>query len=316
MKKIYLIGLAAAAMLSACNQDKTLEKTQNTKAIGFSTFVGKSTRGADISTANLGNFSLYGWMGTAQIFDNQMVAGDGTYSPLQYWTSDQVYKFEAVYPQVVEGGSVSMEAAKNGGTITFTNDTETDLLYAKSATVNSTATADVEGMPKVGLTFKHLLSRVKFTFKNAFPENSPVTINVTDVALADAYKSGSVTPNAGTTWTTTTEKLPAIDFAENANLNGIVAGTGNGDTDHKYLIPAQGAKYTLTFTVEFIQNGVSKFYNHSVEITDNMLMGKSYNYTASLDATNINPDTQLKPIEFQPTVEEWEGFGEVVIPEE
>lgn len=38
MKKIFLIGLAATAMLASCSNDETVEMAQNTKAIGFSSF--------------------------------------------------------------------------------------------------------------------------------------------------------------------------------------------------------------------------------------------------------------------------------------
>ena len=39
MKKIFLIGLAATAMLASCSNDETVEMAQNTKAIGFSSFL-------------------------------------------------------------------------------------------------------------------------------------------------------------------------------------------------------------------------------------------------------------------------------------
>lgn len=39
MKKIFLIGLAATAMLASCSNDETVEMAQNTKAIGFSSLL-------------------------------------------------------------------------------------------------------------------------------------------------------------------------------------------------------------------------------------------------------------------------------------
>ena len=39
MKKMFLIGLPATAMLASCSIDETVEMAQNTKAIGFSSFI-------------------------------------------------------------------------------------------------------------------------------------------------------------------------------------------------------------------------------------------------------------------------------------
>lgn len=39
MKKLFIIGLAATAMLASCSNDETVEMAQNTKAIGFSSFI-------------------------------------------------------------------------------------------------------------------------------------------------------------------------------------------------------------------------------------------------------------------------------------
>ena len=51
MKKIFLIGLAATAMLASCSNDETVEMAQQ-KAIGFSNaFVNNGTR----SISQIGN---------------------------------------------------------------------------------------------------------------------------------------------------------------------------------------------------------------------------------------------------------------------
>ena len=73
MKKIFLIGLAATAMLASCSNDETVEMAQNTKAIGFSSFIDKSTRATDTDLTNLATIEVYGWRGDAQIFDKQEV---------------------------------------------------------------------------------------------------------------------------------------------------------------------------------------------------------------------------------------------------
>lgn len=90
MKKLFIMGLAAMGLaLTACNSDETVEMAKG-KAIGFSSFVDKSTRATDITLANLDSIEVYGWRGDHQIFDKQKVtinaeSGEGTYSPIQYW---------------------------------------------------------------------------------------------------------------------------------------------------------------------------------------------------------------------------------------
>ena len=101
MKKLFIMGLAAMGLaLTACNSDETVEMAKG-KAIGFSSFVDKSTRATDVTLANLKSMEVYGWrsynQGDNQIFNAQEVKvaqdGDGTYSPLQYWEANYTYNF-------------------------------------------------------------------------------------------------------------------------------------------------------------------------------------------------------------------------------
>lgn len=311
MKKLFIMGLAAMGLaLTACNSDETVEMAKG-KAIGFSSFVDKSTRGAadDVTIANLKSIEVYGWRGDAQIFNKQQVIvaenGEGTYSPLQYWEANYAYAFEAIAPKAGEKG-VQFEAAKAGGKITFENNATTDLLYANTtATMPEKITAAPE---KVNFTFKHQLARVKFTFKNTFPANAAAKISVKNVTITNAYKKGTITPAAtGAKWTATDNTLNVSFANPAANApTDLVANTGVGETDHMYLIPtAKEESYEVTFTVTLDQNGVTTDYNHTVTIKTTQSIGKSYNYVAEIGASNINPDSQLYPIEFTATVDPW-----------
>uniref|UniRef100_UPI003FEEFB31 fimbrillin family protein n=1 Tax=Candidatus Limisoma sp. TaxID=3076476 RepID=UPI003FEEFB31 len=308
MKKIFLIGLAATAMLASCSNDETVEMAQNTKAIGFSSFIDKSTRATDTDITNLGAIEVYGWRDDAQIFNAKAVTvdatGNGTYSPLQYWEPGYTYAFEAIAPKSGENG-VTFAAAKDGGTITFVSDSETDLLYSKAADKKTDAkvTADPG---KVGFTFKHLLSRVKFTFKNTFPANAAAKISVKDVKITNAYQNGTITPaEENAVWNATNNTLSVV-FASD-NVKDLVAGTGSGETKHMYLIPVASPQYTVTFTVVLDQNGATTEYPHTSTITTRMEKGKSYNFVAALNETNVTPD-ELFPIEFTAEVDPWGAF--------
>lgn len=313
------MGLA----LTACNNDETVEVAKG-NAIGFNSFVNKSTRGAadDVTLKNLGSFELYGWRGNDVLFNKQVVnvAEDGTstYSPEKYWEAGKTYNFEAIAPKAGEKG-VEFVAAKTGGTITFTNNATTDLLYVKAE--EKTMGAEIAAAPAaVELNFAHQLARVKFTFKNTFPNTAAAKLTIKDVKITNAYKKGSITPAAlDAKWTVNaTDKDLVVAFANNPNPavkapTGLVAGTGSGETDHMYLIPtAENTEYTVTFTVTLDQDGVTTDYHHTIGFNTEQKQGLSYNYIAEINQNNINPDpnVQLFPIVFKTTVSDWAGFND------
>lgn len=308
------MGMAAMGLaLTACNNDETVDVAKG-NAIGFSSFVDKSTRGAadDVTLESLENIEVYGWRGDNQIFNAQQVnAKTGACSPIQYWEAGYTYNFEAIAPKNGEKG-VTFAANVNGGTITFENDAVTDLLYAKASPL---ATADkLTATPgKVNFNFSHELARVKFTFKNTFPANAAAKISVKDVKITDAYKNGTITPAEADAKWNATDKTLTVDF-ESTSVTNLVANTGTGTTDHMYLIPtAKEESYIVTFTVTLDQNGATTDYKHSVTFKTTQEQGKSYNYVAEINQNNINPnpDEQLFPIEFTANVENWGAFTNV-----
>lgn len=317
MKKLFIMGLAAMGLaLTACNSDETVEMAKG-KAIGFSSFVDKSTRATDFTLANLGSIEVYGWRGDHQIFDKQEVtinaeSGEGTYSPIQYWEAKNTYNFEAIAPKNGDKG-VTFAAKVDGGTITFVNDAKTDLLYSKATQV--TTAENLTATPgKVNFTFQHQLARVKFTFKNTFPAKAAAKISVNDVKITNAYKNGTIAPATDAKWNVTnvTNNTFEVSFANSTTKapTNLVASTGVGETDHMYLIPtAKQESYKVTFTVTLNQNGATTDYKHSVTINTTQLRGMSYNYVAEINEKNINPDphSQLYPIEFKATVDPWVG---------
>ncbi len=323
MKKIFLVGLAAA-MFASCSSDETLQVAQNNKAIGFSSFVNKSTRGAahDITTANISNFSVYGFMESAngQIFDNEAVTGSGsewTYGETQYWTAGKNYWFSAIAPTTDANWSYATNDVTTGGIITFDNTTgEQDLLYAYSGMVEC---KELSAMDKVGFTFNHLLSRVKFNFTNAMG-NDNTTLKVTRVVIMDANNKATcnVSLNAATensaanyTWTLAEDNVKG-ELAFTPNTENIANGSALA-TDHKYMIP-RNQTYKLNFIVEMYQGEVlaDVFTHEGVEIPAvDMKSGYSYMFSAELNSTNIDPEEELYPIEFTvTTVKEWEDFND------
>lgn len=312
-KSLFMMGVAAMA-LASCTQNEVLN-VADSRAIGFDAFVGKSTRVTeDVTLENLATFELYGWRsdtdGDKQIFDKQEVTYDGgscTYSPLQYWEAGYTYNFEAIAPNH-DGSKVIFTAAKDGGTITFTNDGTTDLIYAKAAEVKMGET--INGTPSpVSLSFSHLLSRVRFTFVNGFPSNAAAMITVNNVKITNAYASASIIEPATGNWDVSGSAGKEITFPSTGVANVEV--TKGATTEHMYLIPHTDPSYTLTFDVVLDQNGATSTYSHTATITTTMAKGYSYNFTATLDNTNIDPDTQLYPIVFTASETPWQEFTNV-----
>lgn len=307
MKKFLFLGIAATAMLASCTNDEVVEMNPQ-NAIGFESFVDKSTRATesdDITLSNIGEVQLYGWRtansSSEQIFDNQKLtiapAGTAEYKPIQYWAGGYDYNFEAVK------GAASVTAVQTGSTLNYSDNTaETDLVYASAERTG--VEAGVQQEP-VNLVFNHLLSRVKFTFINGFEENAAATITVSNVTLADVIYDGSV---VNSSWTKGTSKVNLVFPSE--EVTNVKPGNDKASTEHKYIIPNDG--YKLTFTLTLTQGSTSDTYNHTVSVlpTVNMEQGYSYNFVATITPENVDPEGQLYPIVFTAEVNKWQDFAD------
>ncbi len=318
MKKLFLLSMAAVAMLASCSNDEMVEQTEGA-AIGFDAFVNKSTRATDIETGTLANFGVYGFMNSIDgtVFDNEKVylsGSDWKYDNTQYWTAGKTYYFSAIAP--FENANWTYADDTAGGTITFDNKTgEQDLLYAHSE-VTCTAPSS---QGKVFFTFSHLLSRVKFQFTNGM-SNDNIVLEVTDVTVTDAVTTATLDKsNATATW-------------ENTGTDGnlVFGGTGkfgrntSGETNHYYMIPQTDKAYNLTFKVNMYQGSeLAQTFSHIVSVpVIEMKQGYSYVFTAQLNKDNISGDTngdgvvdekddKLYPIEFTVNfVDGWKDFDD------
>ncbi len=313
MKKTLLfLGCVAAVVFTGCSDDETVEMAQQ-KAIGFSSFVDKSTRAVtDVTTANIDKIWVYGWRTKAAadtpIFTGQEVtknaSGNWTYSPLKYWEPGYSYTFEAIAPKSGTSG-VTFAAAKGGGTVTFVNDATTDVVYAKPVTrdLSSYTYTTLPTQGEVDFTFEHLLSRVKFTFKNSLDASSNAKITISDVKITNAYTNGTVTPNSSAAWMATNNNLE-VSFASVSDATKDLTDiepNNTGETEHMYLIPTDNTtSYNVAFKFKLDQEGVITEIGRTATISSvAMESGKSYNFIAELG---------LQPINFTVTVSGWGDF--------
>lgn len=310
MKKFFIMSMAAMGLaLTACNNDETVEVAKG-NAIGFNTFVNNSTRATDANNDNFTSFKVWGLMNKGEQTGTPFVGVDVTkaegawsYGTPVYWEKGYSYSFVALAPN--DAYTFTAPTVINTwGSLTFDNKTgETDLLYAtqKQGTVEGNTCP-----PAVNMTFNHMLSRVRFQFKNGMDDGSKLT--VTDVKITDAYTNGTATlaENLNAlTWTTeTTTGNLAFDNAETVGF----AQSEFCTTGHKYMIPAEKA-YNVTFTVTREYNGVTDSYNHKVTLpVTTMTQGLSYQFVAEFTSNNIDPDNELCPIKFTATVNDWKTF--------
>ena len=192
MKKQILLCLLAIVAMVSCVQDYTVNAPE-LKAIDFDNFV-QHTKVADPSFNNDNNkisaFYVWGFMTTPTgvVFNKELVSYDETaaawtYENTAYWAPSKTYKFAALAP--VNNDNIQVTLANgdymsdNGalGSVAFENvDGSVDLVYAEDEVITpEIIPTDNEN---VELTFKHLLSKIKFTFTNGFPsENNTVVIS-------------------------------------------------------------------------------------------------------------------------------------------
>ena len=330
MKKLFISMLAVAAVV-ACSKEETIIE-QAPEAIAFDTFVNNATR-ADITTANLSAFDVYASIvkadGTAGvILDREDVTRSGSegsytwgYTNTQYWVPGNSYTFAAIAPANHTSWSY---AVTNGnvhkGTISFNNETAAaneDLIYAYQSRKlsNYKLTSAPE---KVAFTFNHELSRVRFTFVNTIAAASNITLQIANVRVTNAYRTGTLAVTGGATaeaWTVA-DNTYKIAFANaSAIIPGAVAGQtpSSETTEHHYLIPA-ATTYNVEFVVSVYQAGVLVgTYNRSASFSTDATKGASYDVKAALTTDNILPEGEkFYPIVFTVTeVDAWDDFSNV-----
>lgn len=333
MKKILVCALAIAA-LASCQKNQVLETVVG-PAIAFeNAAVDNATRAAadpSITTENITEFSVWGFMDepAGAVFTEETVSKSGaawTYANTQYWYAGHEYYFAAISP--VKNAAITVNTANASelglGTVSFDNETAkggVDLIYA-AATQVTTANQDLSAMQPVGLTFNHLLSKVKFSFTNGF-ENPNATLVITDLTMT-APKSGDINLAVKNWWDNDDWKLGAeavtLDFGDVNGGDKIASGAKTECADERLTIPAgKDYEYAVTFSVQLYNGTVEVFETPrtlTTKVTDAALeMGKAYNFNAEINASNImGPDEQLYPIEF--TVVEVKDWVTATTPDE
>lgn len=332
MKKTIFTLAAAAMLLAGCAKTEVTEKPEG-MAINFSNFVTNSVKSIDDKDA-LTTFYVYGGWNNAegQVFENKDVNKNGsawTYTPTVYWVEGQTYSFAAYSDNngKLESG-VSMDYGTKHLTIeNYKIDAaDEDLIYATAAN-NGTGYTWTEGTPAptVDFTFKHILSKVNFSFTKAADLNgmdveiSDITVNVNSTATFTGTDITGAQYDFDC-WSAHTDLADFVyDNIAKLNENGEAANVVS-----RAFIPQGVAGYKVKFNVTYPQlNADGTFDNggqtqtRSFEVSiegasdQQWKPGYVYNYAAEIKASNLD----LEPIVF--TVDEvgtWtdETIGDIV----
>ena len=309
MRKLFVSLLAVAALAACSNEDVVRQPASS--AISFDgMFVENATRAEDpsIKTGTLEAFDVWGFMNktTGEVFNGTDVTKMGDmwcYDVPQYWLPGNTYYFAALAPMNSQNVALTVasgEDAERGlGKIAFTNvDGSEDLIYASTSVQTK-----VNENEAVKFTFSHLLSKIKFTFKNGFAHDN-ITVDVKDVKMV-APKSGSIDLAVENWWDNDdwklTEETFALEFGDVETMGINASATA---AKERLTIPTDAAyAHEVTFTANvYVGDQKTEFKKTAVIEGAAFEMGKAYNLVAT-----ISPETlDLEQIVFEVVeVKDW-----------
>ena len=324
MKKIIFSVLAVAA-LASCMKEQTIA-TQQPGAIVFEDVILDAATRANAAvdpsttTATIESFNVWGFMNepSGKVFVEEKVSKNGnewSYTNTQYWAPGNVYYFAALSNYKNAVVDVTDANVYGLGNIKYTvTDGAEDLLYAAAGPIDAPA-ANATVVDPVKFTFNHMLSKVKFSFKNGFT-NELATIDVKNIQMV-VPATADINVNVADWWTTNCwanyTGEATVAFGDACAKTAI--GVSQESDDERIILPAgKEQTYKVTFDVALYQGDVVAYKDtKTVEIKGVALeMGKAYNFTAELNASNISADgSELLPIEFTVVeVKEWVEAGE------
>ena len=326
MKKL-LFGVFAVLAMIACNRDEVVDVQQSSFITFGDSFVEVKTRVAadpSTTTASISAFDVWGFIGqpSGTVFNKERVTkGENgwSYQNLQYWTPEDKFYFHAVSP--VDDSNIVVDTKEMNteglGNIAFTNvNGTTDLLYATLPIETGNVFPYYDD--KVTLKFMHLLSKIKFTFKNGFT-NENTSLVVKNIKIVNAPAKGNIDVNKSRldfVWNLTQGEFTELAFGDVNGGNPMPLYSAekveNGVFDpecavERLTIPADNTRaYTIEFDLALYYGDQLGMESHKEICLEDQAfeIGKNYNLVATINAENF-ADEALKAIEFDVVVEDW-----------
>ena len=324
MKKLLVFALATIGMVACFSED--VVQLPKSDTIRFAdAYINNSTRAdqaidPSITKEKLLAFDVWAYMtsltGTVLVDEDvELVNGGWDYANTQYWTPNKNYFFAALAPMNSDYWNLDAsqavfpdpdnQVAGGAGLVTFeNNDGGEDLLYATAfVETPDMASLQNQGMSTVKFQFKHLLSKVKFTFKNGFLTDN-ATVKVENIKMS-APKTGSINLGTGYEWVLGAESK----VYEFGHAGEIAMGEDQQCHDERLTIPADATyAYNIDFDVTLYYGEEEAYTVHKQSVVTGVAleMGKAYNFVAEITPDNLN----LLPIVFEVQgVDSWVDAG-------
>lgn len=338
MKQTLFLLVCAAAVLSSCSKDETLN-SGNDRGIDFRAAM--ATRATETTTASLSSFITTAIDNSgANYFTDVEFTKSGSFftsSPAYYWPSDgSSLTFYAYAPA----------AADLGATVTINNSTKqlanyapaadiTDQLDFITATATGSKTNETTG---VALTFQHRLTQIEVKAKNS---NDAYVFKVQGVKIGQPVSKASF--DFGTsTWALGADKADyTVEYSDTRTLNATAASIMATTDNNAMLIPQQLVAWEpdtdgentakgayLAVKVNITTKDGARVYPEvakgeygwaAVAIDTNWEPGKKYVYTLDFsngagrvdpeDPDNPGETIMGSPIKFTVTVDPWQEFS-------
>lgn len=296
MKKIFILA-TILAVLAGCSQNETV-KVPESSYISFSdAFIENATRADNtITTLSINSFDVWAHNTSNVIMRKVNVTkqADGTwsYNDKKEWEEGESYYFHAFAPTGIINAinPYSVSTAERGlPVLTFTNDGRRDFIYATADREQPLSIDNPLDLSKVSLQFHHLLSKVKFSFRNNVSSN--ISIKVTDIKIKEAGRSAKIDLNgADNTWIWQ-DAYETADFLFGDTEN-ILKGETKDAGDILFMLPATSKEYEITFNIHY---GAEHPAFKTTKVTVEFKRGFAYNFIAVIDDSDIEP--------FSPTIE-------------
>lgn len=310
MKRIYLFAAVTAIALAACTKTETTGVSEGNLIKFDNAFVGNVTKG-DVSGTNLSAFWVYGQYENSgnyvTVFNNTKVSGgpaDGssTWTPeeIAYWIDGKSYVF-AAYSDGNNKLDAGVSFTPGEKKLSISNYTvgENDLVAATTTADKVTASSQTS----VRLSFKHLLSKVRFTFTTSMADSYTMAVEGLTFNAVKTSCSVDFTDNQVGNWSGT-----AADYSYDS-ISDFASGTEA--FVEEYVIPQSNENLVASFTVIVSDaageidrknfSDISLAYSGSESGTtqNTWTPGFAYNYTAEINLDDITDDA--KPITFTVT---------------
>lgn len=307
MKKGLLMLGAAAMVLASCTQNEVVEVAES-RAIGFDAFVGNTTK-ADITSSSIDKFWVFAdYENTPKwedVFTNVQVnkpTATGNWTPEKdaYWVNGKTY----IFMGYSDGGNKFADAEFDPATKTLKLPGYTvgdnDLIAGLTENVTGKASDN----DPVSMTFSHVLSKVKFTFKTT--ASADLAVKVTGITFTAVNKADYEYSGSAMKWTENTA-TGAYSFGDITEIEK--ASAAGKSSAEKYVIPQNNASLEVNFTAVVGEEGNPLYGTYNLKgslkytdtsagaINDMWTPGYVYNYTATIDPQLLDP-TKYNKIEF------------------